>query len=302
MDYSRPSVPKFGDQIDVDDLTTFFVIYRKNDTLASLSAHINSLRGQTFIHVSADEIHDRDPFPRHVPKAMANIYRQLILIMSALGVPDSVFIQNLRSQLFKLEQAMTDERTALIILQKDIDQNQMTLTIAGMVLDGFQRSNEPFLTSLLQSWRAWSVKYLWRAWSIKYSWRAWSIKHLKEKARITIGGGAILFGCVDETTTLQGHFYDTPKPTPNVSISEKAKRVPEVFVQLAKGAGVDETATQQGQFYDTPKQPPNASTSRIARSVLRTEYHPQTSSKSTTCFSHNEQSSVTQFYTSLGSH
>ena len=150
--------------------------------------------------------------------ACANLNRQLILIMSALGVPDSIFVQKLRSQLSKLERAMTDEKTALTILQKDIDQNQMTLTIAGMILDGFQRSQEPFLMSLLRLWRAWSIKYL------------------KEKARITIGRGALLFGCVDETATLQGHFYDTPKPPPNASISEKAKYVPEVFVQLSKGA------------------------------------------------------------------
>lgn len=150
--------------------------------------------------------------------ACANLNRQLILIMSALGVPDNVFVQKMRSQLSNLERAMRDEKTALSILQKDIDQNQMTLTIAGMILDGFQRSEEPFLMSLLQLWRAWCIKYL------------------KEKARITIGGGALLFGCVDETAILQGHFYDTPKPPPNASISEKASTVPEVFVQLSKGA------------------------------------------------------------------
>ena len=36
MDYSRPYVPKLWGQIDVDDLTTFFVTYMKNDTLASV--------------------------------------------------------------------------------------------------------------------------------------------------------------------------------------------------------------------------------------------------------------------------
>ena len=36
MDYSRPHIPKHEDQIDVDDLTTFFVIYMKNDTLLSI--------------------------------------------------------------------------------------------------------------------------------------------------------------------------------------------------------------------------------------------------------------------------
>ena len=150
--------------------------------------------------------------------AAANLNRQLILILSALGVPDSVFSQKLRLQLSDLEQAMTDEQTALSILQKDVDHNQMTLVIAGMILDGFQRTEEPFLISLLQLWRAWAIKYL------------------KEKARITIGAGGHLLGCVDETGTLKGHFNDTPSPPVGASISERAKYVPEVFVQLSKNA------------------------------------------------------------------
>ena len=36
MKYSGPYLPKLGDQIDVDDLTTFFVTYMKNDNLASI--------------------------------------------------------------------------------------------------------------------------------------------------------------------------------------------------------------------------------------------------------------------------
>ena len=150
--------------------------------------------------------------------ACANLNRQLILILSALGVPDRVFSQKLRLQLLNLEKAMTDDKTALAILQKDIDHNQMTLTVASMILNGFQKTEEPFLTSLLHLWRAWSIKYL------------------KEKARITISGGGLLLGCVDETSTLRGHYNDAPKPPANGSIQEKAKYVPEVFVQLSKNA------------------------------------------------------------------
>lgn len=150
--------------------------------------------------------------------ACANLNQQLILILSDLGVPDEVFSQKLRLQLSTLEHAMTDEKAALAVLQKDIDHNQMTLTIAGMILDGFQKTEEPFLTSLLQLWRAWSTKYL------------------KEKARITIGNGALLFGCVDETAKLRGHYNKDPKPPVDATIEEKAKMVPQVFVQLSKNA------------------------------------------------------------------
>ena len=150
--------------------------------------------------------------------ACANLNHQLILILSALGVPDHVFSQKLRLQLSNLERAMTDEKTALAILQKDIDHNQMTLVIASMILDGFQRTEEPVLTSLLHLWRAWSIKYL------------------KQKARITIGSGALLLGCVDETEKLKGHYNDIPSPPIDAPVSEKAKYVPEIFVQLSRNS------------------------------------------------------------------
>ena len=108
----------------------------------------------------------------------------------------------------------------LSILQKEIDHNQMTLTVASMILDGFQAMGEPFLTSLLQLWRA------------------WSIKHLKEKARITIGAGALLLGCVDETGILRGHFDEIPKSPANASNDEKAKYIPQVFVQVSSNSDV----------------------------------------------------------------
>ena len=147
--------------------------------------------------------------------ASANLNRQLILVLSALGVPDEIFINKLKLQLVNLEQAMNDTRMSLSLLQKDVDANQMTLVLAGMVVDGFQNAREPFMMSLLQLWRAWSIKYL------------------KEKARIMIGDGALLLGCVDETSALKGHFDDVVQPSHNDSVEEKTKMLPEVFVQIA---------------------------------------------------------------------
>lgn len=148
--------------------------------------------------------------------ASANLNRQLILVLSSLGVSDDVFMGKLKLQLANLGQAMTEEKPALALLQKDIDPNQVTLTLAGMILDGFQKTSEPFLVSLL------------------HLWRAWSIKALKEKARILIGDGALLLGCIDETGILKGHFNGV-----NINIAktlqEKESMLPEVFVQLSKG-------------------------------------------------------------------
>ncbi|MCJ1473449.1 hypothetical protein MMC13_002100 [Lambiella insularis] len=147
----------------------------------------------------------------------AHLNRQLITVLSALGVPDLVFVKMLKKQLSSLAQAMTDERMALSLLQKEIDPNQMTLALAGMVLDGFQKVQEPFMLSLLQLWRAWSIKYL------------------KEKAKIVVHQGAVLLGCVDETGTLRGHHEYLQHLRCHVSEKERIQSLPEVFVQLSKG-------------------------------------------------------------------
>ncbi|KAL8703479.1 MAG: hypothetical protein Q9201_003353 [Fulgogasparrea decipioides] len=149
--------------------------------------------------------------------AAANLNRQIIVVLSALGVPDDVFLKKQKAQLANLELAMNNEQMALAMLQKDIDPNQMTLAVAGMILDGFQKFQEPFMMSILRLWRAWCIKYL------------------KEKARITIEKGAFVFGCVDETATLRGHFNDTPVPKPDEDYDDRVKKLPEVFIQLSKG-------------------------------------------------------------------
>ncbi|KAL9100682.1 MAG: hypothetical protein Q9163_003969 [Psora crenata] len=150
--------------------------------------------------------------------ACANLNRQLILVLSALGVPDSVFVRKLKEELSDIEEAMVNPEKALAILQKDVDHNQMTLALSGMIIDGFQTRGEPFITSLLQLWRAWTIKYL------------------KEKARITVSEGALLIGCLDETATLRGHRNNTPKIANDVRTDQKLRGIPEVFVQLSKGS------------------------------------------------------------------
>ncbi|KAI4110623.1 MAG: hypothetical protein LQ339_001199 [Xanthoria mediterranea] len=147
----------------------------------------------------------------------SNLNRQIIVVLSTLGVPDKIFVEKQKAQLANLTLAMTNELKALTMLQKDIDPNQMTLALAGMILDGFQRCQEPFMMSVLRLWRA------------------WSIKSLKEKARITIEKGAFLLGCVDETATLKGHFDESPVPKAHEPLEQRVKSLPEVFVQLSKG-------------------------------------------------------------------
>ncbi|KAL2868435.1 RNA dependent RNA polymerase-domain-containing protein [Aspergillus lucknowensis] len=145
--------------------------------------------------------------------SIATLNRQLILVLSTLGVTDRVFHLKLKTMLRNLDKAMKSEPKAVYLLRKYVDPNQTTITISQMVLDGFRRSNEPFVTSILTLWRAWHLKYL------------------KEKAKIVIDQGACLLGCMDETSTLNGYFFDKI-PKHDVSIEERTAALPEIFVQV----------------------------------------------------------------------
>ena len=146
--------------------------------------------------------------------AAAHLNRQLITVLSARGVSDAVFIEKLQSQVGDLNAAMSDEAVALRILQKEVDPNQMSLTLATMILDGFQTAREPFMMSLLKLWKAFSLKYL------------------KEKAKIAVHQGAVLLGCVDESGKLKGYFK---AEAPEEPMDNNIDALPEIFVQLSKG-------------------------------------------------------------------
>ncbi|KAF2163184.1 hypothetical protein M409DRAFT_68778 [Zasmidium cellare ATCC 36951] len=118
----------------------------------------------------------------------AYLNQQIILVLSALGVPDDVFVKKLRGMLSEFEEAMVNEQKTLDLLQKNIDYNQMTIALAGMICDGFMEAQEPFMMSCLRLWKSWTLKYL------------------KEKARICVEQGAFVLAGPDETGTLKGDF------------------------------------------------------------------------------------------------
>ncbi len=124
---------------------------------------------------------------RYSKYSAATLNQQTISILSTLRVGDHVFMDLLRKDMANLNGAMKNKDKAVRELVKRVDENQTTLTVARMVLNGFMEANEPFLCTLLQLWRS------------------WSIKALKQKARITVEEGAFVLGCVDETGKLRGH-------------------------------------------------------------------------------------------------
>lgn len=145
--------------------------------------------------------------------SMATLNRQLILVLSALGIEDEVFLLKLNTMVASFSMSMNNDTQASYLLQKFVDPNQTTLSLAQMVHDGFRRTNEPFITSMLALWKA------------------WHLKSLKGKAKIVIDQGANLLGVLDETGTLKGHF--NPKKRRDTSDEEMETALPEIFVQIS---------------------------------------------------------------------
>ncbi|KAL9621715.1 MAG: hypothetical protein Q9160_003833 [Pyrenula sp. 1 TL-2023] len=145
----------------------------------------------------------------------ASLNKQLILVLSFLGVEDHIFLSHQEHLVQLLEKAMCDDEAAREGLQASVDPNRMTLTLSSLVTAGFRTANDPFVTSCLRLWRAWSIKYL------------------KEKAKIPVRKGACILGVVDETATLGGHFSDR---VPNGSASQQQKEdaLPEIFIQITR--------------------------------------------------------------------
>ena len=143
----------------------------------------------------------------------ATLNRQTITILSCLGVPSYVFLDMMEEQLANYDAAMEDPDKAIDLLTTYVDENMTTLTMSEMVLDGFMETREPFVRSLLQLWRA------------------WSIKALKEKARLVVKKGAFVLGCVDETGTLRGHSRAT-EGTKNQPKEVRRDQLPQIFLQV----------------------------------------------------------------------
>lgn len=144
--------------------------------------------------------------------ATAYLNKQIILVLSALGIPDAMFMKKLRQQLITINRALEDEEAAMTMLLQTVDYNQVTVSIATAIAGGLR--HEPFIDSLLGLWRAWAIKVL------------------REKTNLFIPQGAFLLGCVDETASLR--------------MDEDA--LPEIFLQIPEQNYTATTAYQSSFF------------------------------------------------------
>ncbi|KAK1710443.1 RNA-dependent RNA polymerase [Colletotrichum lupini] len=150
----------------------------------------------------------------------ATLNRQTITILTTLGVKDSPILDLAEQQIQGYEKAMKDRVAAVSLLGQYIDENMTSLTIKDLVCWGFMDAEiqEPFVLTILDLWRIWSMKLL------------------KEKARVVVDQSAFLLGCLDETGTLRGHSQATEgKNTNNI------EDLPQIFLRIPK--------PQDGEFY-----------------------------------------------------
>jgi hypothetical protein len=111
--------------------------------------------------------------------------RQVITILSALGVPDKVFLELMDSMLLDINTIMKKPQEVLRVLMGNLDEAGTAMWLASMVEAGFLERGDPFIVNLLNLFR---VNVL---------------KDLKKKAKIMVPKGAYLLGVMDELGVLE---------------------------------------------------------------------------------------------------
>ncbi|XP_048318404.2 RNA-dependent RNA polymerase 1-like [Ziziphus jujuba] len=110
--------------------------------------------------------------------------RQLISLLSTLGVEDQVFLKKQREAVQQLDAILTDPLRAQEALDL-MSPGENTNVLKELLICGYKPDAEPYLSMMLQTFRA--SKLL----------------ELRIKSRIFIPDGRAMMGCLDETRTLE---------------------------------------------------------------------------------------------------
>ncbi|XP_064986521.1 probable RNA-dependent RNA polymerase 1 [Musa acuminata AAA Group] len=110
--------------------------------------------------------------------------RQLITLLSTLGVKDNVFERKLEEAVNDLDKILTDAEKAQEAIQL-MSPGETTNVLRELLLCGYKPDAEPFLSMLLQTFRA------------------SRLLELRTKARIFVPKGRAMMGCLDETRSLE---------------------------------------------------------------------------------------------------
>ncbi|KAL3642459.1 RNA-dependent RNA polymerase 2 [Castilleja foliolosa] len=110
--------------------------------------------------------------------------REIITLLSTLGVEDDVFLAMQEVQLQKLGGILTDNEAAINVLEST-GGGEMKGVLIRMLLNGFGPRNEPYLARVLRS-------YLDN-----------QMLDLRTRCRVFVPKGRVLVGCLDETGILE---------------------------------------------------------------------------------------------------
>lgn len=110
--------------------------------------------------------------------------RQLITLMSTLGVKDEIFVKKQRDCIAHLNAIQTDPLKALEAVEW-VSSWDISKILKEMLICGYKPDVEPFLSMVLQTFRA------------------SKLFDLRTRTRIFIQNGRSMLGCLDETGTLQ---------------------------------------------------------------------------------------------------
>lgn len=115
--------------------------------------------------------------------------REIITLLSTLGVVDGAFLAMQEEQLQLLGRMLTNAKAALNVLEST-GGGDMKSFMAKMLLQGYEPKKEPYLLTMLQS-------HLEN-----------QISDLRSRCRIFVPKGRVLVGCLDESGTLEyGQVY-----------------------------------------------------------------------------------------------
>lgn len=115
--------------------------------------------------------------------------REIISLLSTLGIKDEIFEKMQQEQLCLLGKMMADREAALHVLQRLVGIDVKNIMVQ-MLLQGYEPNAEPYLSMMLQS---------------HYENQ---LSDLKSRCRIHVPKGRLLIGCLDETGVLDyGQVY-----------------------------------------------------------------------------------------------
>ncbi|XP_048136370.1 probable RNA-dependent RNA polymerase 1 isoform X2 [Rhodamnia argentea] len=134
--------------------------------------------------------------------------RQIITLLSTLGVEDHIFERKQREALSQLDAILTDPlaaQRALVLMSP----GESTKVLLEMLICGYRPDVEPFLSMMLRTFCA--SKLL----------------DLRTKARIFVQNGRSMMGCLDETRTLKyGQVFVQLSSVGNLQIGSKTMLKP----------------------------------------------------------------------------